>query len=132
MKRIVIVVLVCGISIPAWAGINHFPFRQFDDARYPKTREEIVISYRMLVDKRDGVNDYEAKIIAQYEAVEKYMDTQYDVSKPKIIDGMGNEWRVRLPAKFSVNQRLKSPDLLVCIDRKSGRVTCFSSKEGSH
>src|SRR6185436_3944850 len=79
------------------------------DIYHPKDRGQIYSSYRMLVEKRDGITSLEARLIAQYEAVMHDLDFGYEVAKPKVIGETEQEWRVRIPSKFSINQNKRPP-----------------------
>src|SRR5689334_14155049 len=70
------------------------------DIYNPKTRDQLYSSYRALVETRDGIDKLEARLIAEYEAVEHDLDLGYEVFKAKIISNDAKEWRVRLPSKF--------------------------------
>ena len=96
----------------------------------PQTREEIYSSYRALVEKRDGVNKAEARLIAQYEAVMRDLDHGYQVSKPKVTEETSSQWKVRIPSKFSINARKQPPDLIVVIDKTNGKVLSVGEQAG--
>jgi hypothetical protein len=114
-------------SVPAQAiGINRFPFRPFDDIHRPRTAEEVEISYQMLVNKRDGIDSLEAKMIALHEMVRAHQELGYQLDKPKIMAETQGEWKVRVPARFSINKDQRAPDFIVCVDKTKGKITCFA------
>jgi len=113
------------------AGINRFPFRPFDDVKRPKTADEVVIAYEMLVNPHDGVDKLEAKILALYKLVRAQRELGYQLAKPKVTDS-GAQWKVAIPASFSINEGKRSPDFLVCIDKVSGKITCFAPDQETH
>lgn len=94
----------------------------FYDVYRPKTREEIHTSYRALVEKRDGISKLEARLIAQYEAIQQDLDHGYDTSKPKIIDETSSEWTIRFPSKFSINDRQRPGDWIMIITKNGGKI----------
>lgn len=104
----------------------------FYDVYRPKTREEIYSSYRALVEKRDGISKLEARLIAQYEAVLRDLDHGYELGKPKVIKETGQEWTVRFPSKFSINDRRRPPDMLAVVDKKKGNCQFAESDRSDH
>lgn len=135
MRYLIIAVTVMLVFIvPAvWADrIIVSPITPSYDIYHPKDRGQIYSSYRMLVEKRDGTSELEARLIAQYEAVQKDLDFSYDIGKPKVIAETPQEWRVRIPSKFSISQNKRPPDFMVCVDKKKGKITCFKPDDGSH
>ena len=96
-------------------------FSAFYNIYRPQTREEIYSSYRALVEKRDGISKLEARLIAQYEAVWRDLDHGYDIGKPKVVHETAEEWTVRFPSKFSINDRRRPPDMLAVINKANGK-----------
>ena len=95
--------------------------QRFHDITKPRTRAEVREVYRWLVDKKDGVDEKEAKLIAQYEATERKLEYDYDLSKPKVVGSSEKEFKVRLPSRFSLTRPPR--EFIVCVDKKNGRVT---------
>lgn len=91
----------------------------------PKTRDQVLRSYRRWVHTRNGVNEYEAKIIAQYELAKARLDNDYDISKPKVIEKEGLQWIIRFPTKFSLTHGAGQAHFLICVEKESGRINCF-------
>lgn len=101
----------------------------FYDIYRPQTREEIYSSYRALVEKRDGVSELEARLIAQYELATRELEHGYQIAKPKVIAETESEWTVRFPSSFSINDHKLPPDFLVVIDKKNGRILSLGPKK---
>jgi hypothetical protein len=129
MRTVLSVVILLILTDPAAAlGTNRFPFRPFDDVTRPKTSEEVKISYHMLVDKRDGADKLEAKLIALYAMVLERRELGYELGKPRVEEAEG-QWQVHIPSKFSINEGRRPPDFLVCVDKDRGNITCFAPQD---
>lgn len=88
----------------------------------PQNRSQIYRSYRALVERRDGISELEARLIAQYEAVGRDMDTGYHLGKPRVADETAGQWTVRFPSKFSLTTHSLPPDLVMFVGKKDGNV----------
>ncbi len=122
-------VMLASFALPAGAGERVtllMPERSHDITR-PRNREEVLQAYGWLVDATDGVTEREAKLIAEREAVDRKLDEDFDISKPKIIGSTDQEFQVRLPAKFSMMHPPK--EFVVCIDKKDGHLTCAEERQ---
>jgi hypothetical protein len=133
LRGLLSLLILLMLSCPAGAvGIDRFPSRPFDDIRRPRTAQEVRVSYRTLVNRRNGIDSLEAKLVALYEMVESRQEIGYDLSKPKILAETANEWRVGIPSNFSINDHRKPADFTVCVDKAKGRITCFGPQNDTH
>ena len=105
---------------------------RYFDYNGPKTSDEVLNVYPWRVDVRDGVDRIEAKIIAQHELIVKDLDRDYDISKPKIIEENGQQWVVRIPAKFSMSNSKPAARYLIAVEKKSGKVIYCKQDNEKH
>src|SRR5690348_13501711 len=105
LRAFVVLFMFLIFSLPAEAiGMNRFPFRPFDDVKRPRTADEVEISYQMLVSRRDGINELEAKITALHALVRDRNEIGYQLGSPRIIEETADQWKVAIPSHFSINQ----------------------------
>ena len=102
--------------------IINYPIVKFYDFNHPRTREEVLNAYPWRVDVKDGVDAIEARIIAQYEIINRDLDRDYDVTKAKVIEENNQQCVVQIPAKLSISYRKIPLRYLVTIDKRSGKV----------
>jgi len=94
----------------------------------PRTRYAVWKAYQWFVNVNDGVTKKEALIMAQYEVVQKGLDQNYHLAKPKILSETQGQWVVRLPGKFSLTKG-KADMYVVCINKEKGNLLCSRIEE---
>src|SRR5437016_1230992 len=99
----------------------NYPIIPYYDFNHPRTKDQVLNAYPWRVNTADGVDDIEARIIAQYEIVVRGLDNDYEVGKVKIVKEDLKEFIVQIPAKVSVNKKMAAR-YLVHIDKKDGKV----------
>ena len=94
----------------------------------PRTKHGVWRAYQWFVNVNDGVTKREALIMAQYEVVQKGLDQNYHLAKPKVLSETQSQWVVRLPGKFSLTKG-KADMYVVCINKENGNLTCSRIEE---
>lgn len=78
-------------------------------------------AYRSFVDRRNGIDGDEAKIIAQYHLIREDHYLSFDFRKPKITGQTSEYWSVRFPGKYSITHQ-KVNNFIYDISRSDGKI----------
>lgn len=104
------------------------PLRSYDMS-HPRTREDVIRVWPWRIDPRDGIDKEEARIIAMHEVIERKLDDQCNLSSAYVSNQNDREWVMAVPTKFSLTHPDKDIAYDVCIDKRTGKVTCFHTED---
>ncbi len=108
-----------------WAGN---PYLRERNPRKPKTMAGVMNAYHVFVVRKNGIDQDEAKIIAQYRLIKEDRYLSFDFRKPKVTGQSAESWSVRFPGKYSITHQ-KVNNFIYVISRSDGKIISADSVE---
>lgn len=97
------------------------PFLRDRNPRKPKTIMGVMNAYRTFVIRKNGIDQDEAKIIAQYRLIKEDHYLSFDFRKPKIVEEREESWSVRFPGKYSITYQ-KVNNFIYIVSKLDGSI----------
>ncbi len=114
------------IAVLIWYPKSWFPFNKHGFSNGCVFSEDVLRAYRQRVNKTDGVSEEEAGIVAQHEMVRRDVKNFFLNIFNKIKTKDSDTWLVTFQAYHDGPESGQALD--VCIDKKSGDITCWEKR----
>lgn len=107
------------------SALNKTPITSGDRPRIDTTsaKFKVMHAYQFSVSKKDGVNEEEAKVIAQSEVIFRGFENDYYFTRPRIHDVKPNKWTVEFyPITKTFREARVKPRVRVTVDKEDGHI----------